>query len=132
MDLSFTKVKETCIYIKDIEKSRDFYHNKLGLPIIGEVKNRHIFFRVRDSVFLCFVAATTKNDERLPPHWADGRQHYAFECVKDEYESWKDRFQQQGIDIIHELTWPTGARSFYFHDPDMNVGEVVQPGLWEV
>jgi catechol 2,3-dioxygenase-like lactoylglutathione lyase family enzyme len=35
-----------------------------------------------------------------------------------------------GINILHEHTWKANQRSFYFHDPDMNLVEIIVEGLW--
>ena len=33
--------------------------------------------------------------------------------------------------MIHEETWRAGVKSFYFHDPDGHVLEVVPKGMWD-
>ena len=130
MDLSFTQIKETCLYIRDLDQAEAFYHGKLGLPLISKVKGRHIFFRAGKSVLLCFIPEATRVETRLPPHFGEGQLHMAFECEADQYEAWKAHVSGTGIEIIHEEHWPYGGKSFYFHDPEMNVLEVVQPGIW--
>jgi catechol 2,3-dioxygenase-like lactoylglutathione lyase family enzyme len=52
--MNFRQIKETCIYFRDLELARSFYHEKLGLPIICYVETKHIFFRAGTSVLLCF------------------------------------------------------------------------------
>jgi hypothetical protein len=37
---------------------------------------------------------------------------------------------RNGIAIVHEEPWGDRFRSFYFHDPDGHVLEVVPAGMW--
>ncbi len=129
--LQFTQVKETCLYVNDLAQTRAFYEGKFGLECFSEVENRHIFFRAGTSVLLCFIADATKVDEKLPPHFGYGQQHYAFECNQEDYNAWRKKLVDAGIAILQDVEWPRGGRSFYFHDPDMNVGEIIEPGIWE-
>lgn len=130
MALSFTHIKETCLYVSDLDRTYAFYHNILGLPLISKQDGRHVFFRAGASVLLCFLPDVTKGDTRLPPHYGSGKLHLAFECSSEDYEAWKAKLVDAGILIIHEAKWGIDYRSFYFHDPDGHVLEVVMPGMW--
>ena len=125
-------IKETCLYIQDLDKAETFYHGKLGLPIISRAEDRHIFFRVGTSVLLCFIPETTKNEEKLPPHFAYGKQHMAFGIEKDEYAYWKSKIQEAGIPIICERQWQHGLYSFYFEDPEGHVLEIIPNEVWNI
>ena len=129
--MNILSIKETCIYVKDIERTKDFYTNKLGLPLISLVQNRHVFFRAGASVLLCFVAEETQKEKELPPHGAQGNIHFAFEVSKKEYNNALTQVKAAGIEILHHHSWRNGLRSFYFHDPDNNVVEIIEQGLWE-
>lgn len=128
--MQFSHIKETCLYIRDLDAAEAFYHGKLGLPLISKAPGRHIFFRAGASVLLCFVAEATRQEETLPPHYAAGKQHLAFECREGEYEAWKAQLAAAGIPITHEQEWDKGHKSFYFDDPEGHVLEIVQPGMW--
>jgi catechol-2,3-dioxygenase len=80
-------------------------------------------------MFLCFKAAATQKGGKLPPHHGSGNIHYAFEVKKSDYEDWKKTFQQKGIPIEQEVDW-NGNPSFYFRDPENNLGEIVTEGMW--
>lgn len=129
--LSFTQIKETCLYVTDLARTRAFYEGKLGLECFSEVAGRHIFFRAGSSVLLCFIAEATKKDKTLPPHFGYGQQHFAFESTKTDYDAWRLKIVDAGISILQDVEWPRGGRSFYFHDPDMNVAEIVETGIWD-
>ena len=129
--MKITKIKENCLYVNDLERSRHFYHNKLGLPMISHVEGRHIFFRAGSSVLLCFLPEVTKAESKLPPHFAYGPQHLAFEVAAGEYVQWKEKLHEQDIGVVHEQHWRDDLYSMYFHDPDGHLLEIVPPGIWE-
>lgn len=129
--MRISRIKETCIYVTNLDQTERFYHEQLGLPVIAKVQGRHIFFRAGESVLLCFIAAQTEKESELPPHGARGSIHFAFEVEKDEYASTLEELQQKNITILHEHFWKEDLRSFYFHDPDGNLVEVIEEGLWE-
>lgn len=129
--LRFTQVKETCLYVTNLDRTKAFYEGKLGLECFSMVDGRHVFFRAGSSVLLCFIAAATQVDQSLPPHFGYGQQHFAFECKKEDYEAWRQKLVELSIPIVQDVEWPRGGRSCYFHDPDMNVAEIVESGIWE-
>ncbi len=124
------QIKETCLYIHDLDQAYQFYHEIMKFPLISRVEGRHVFFRVGKSVLLCFISSATRNETQLPPHYAEGKQHIAFECNKVEYEEWKRHLIMHNVAIIAETEWPGGYESFYFHDPEGHVLEIVQEGMW--
>lgn len=129
--MTISQIKETCLYISDLDKAQHFYQGKLGLPVISKVDHRHIFFRAGQSVLLCFLPEVTRKEPSLPPHFAYGRQHIAFETSPEDYIAWKEKIQQAGIAVTHEQSWKGGLQSFYFEDPDGHVLEIVPKGIWE-
>lgn len=129
--MKISHIKENCLYVSDLDRTRDFYHYQLGMPLISFVDGRHVFFRAGSSVLLCFLPEVTKAEKTLPPHFAYGPQHLAFEVPGKEYEQWKEKLKQLNIKIIHEQHWKAGRYSMYFHDPDGHVLEIVPPGIWE-
>ena len=129
--MNISRIKETCIYVSDLERTKAFYAGKLGLPVIAMVQQRHIFFRVGESVLLCFLAAATEKEKELPPHGARGSVHFAFEVTKEEYPVALQKIKDAGITIFHAHTWKGRLQSFYFHDPDNNLVEILEEGLWD-
>lgn len=129
--MQIKQIKETSLYVHDLELIRHFYEDKIGLPVIGKSDNRHIFFRAGTSVLLCFIPDTTKNEKQLPPHFGGGNQHIAFEIAPEEYTQWQENLKAKKVDIIHEQEWKNGLKSFYFSDPENNLIEIVPQGVWE-
>ena len=129
--MKICRIKETCIYVTNLERTRKFYEGKLKLPVISLVEGRHIFFRAGESVLLCFIAAQTEKETDLPPHGAQGSIHFALEVEKDEYMVAIKKVEEAHIPILHEHHWRNDLRSFYFNDPDNNLVEIIEEGLWE-
>ena len=129
--MTISRIKETCIYVTNLQQTKQFYSYKLGLPLISFVEGRHVFFKAGESVLLCFVADKTLQETELPPHGATGRIHFAFEVPRQDYDAALQKVQDSGIEVLHQHVWKDGLRSFYFHDPDYHVLEVIEEGLWE-
>lgn len=129
--MDILSIKETCIYVEDLELTKGFYSGKLGLPLISFVPNRHVFFRAGASVLLCFLADATRKEKDLPPHGAIGQIHLAFEVSREKYAETLLQTESAGIRILHKHLWKNGLHSFYFHDPDNHLIEIIEQGLWE-
>lgn len=130
--MEFLKIKETCLYVQDLEQALDFYHRVLGLPIIDYRESKHLFLRAGASVLLLFNPMDSRTKESPPAHYGGGKQHFAFEVKTGDYEDSKTEMMQKGIHIIDEVTWRSGRKSFYFNDPEGNVVEVLpENGVWD-
>jgi catechol 2,3-dioxygenase-like lactoylglutathione lyase family enzyme len=129
--MDIIKIKETCLYVSDLAKTKAFYNDLLNFEVIGEVPGRHVFFRVGSSVLLCFIAEASRKPGSLPPHFGSGELHLAFEVSKESYAATKATIETAGIPIEQEYDWGSGFLSFYFRDPDKHLLEVVMDGMWE-
>ncbi len=129
--MKISRIKETCIYVTNLQETKHFYSDLLGLPLISLVEERHVFFKAGESVLLCFIAEKTLTEKLLPPHGASGSVHFAFEVSGDDYAPALEKVQSGKIEVLHQHVWPNKKRSFYFHDPDGNLVEVVEEGLWD-
>ncbi len=130
--MKFLKIKETCLYINDLEGARAFYHGLLGLPEIDYQPGKHLFMRVGTSVLLCFNPDDSRQKASPPAHYGGGNQHVAFEVSTADYERVRKEMENLGITITDTMTWKSGAQSFYFEDPEGNVLEIVpETGIWD-
>lgn len=130
--MNLIKIKETCLYIRDLNKAKEFYSNVLGLPVISHVKDKHIFFRAGASVLLCFNPDDSMRKTSPPAHYGNGKLHFAFEVPEHEYIATKEELRAKGIAITDQVIWKSGKESFYFEDPEGNVLEVIpDKGVWD-
>lgn len=130
--MKFVKIKETCLYLKDLARARTFYNGLLGLPEIDYQPDKHLFLRVGTSVLLCFNPEDSRQKTSPPAHYGGGKQHLAFEVSVDDFSSMRKEVERRGIAITETITWKSGAQSFYFEDPEGNVLEIVpETGIWD-
>jgi hypothetical protein len=40
------------------------------------------------------------------------------------------RLESEGVAVESLVTWPGGAKSLYFRDPDSNLAELITRGFW--
>ena len=43
-----------------------------------------------------------------------------------------DELGSEGVAVESVVTWPGGAKSIYFPDPDGNLAELITPGFWSI
>jgi catechol 2,3-dioxygenase-like lactoylglutathione lyase family enzyme len=129
--MQFTQIKETCLYVSDLERTRAFYAYRLGLEVISFVQDSHVFFRAGSSVLLCFLPEVSRVKESPPPHYGSGKLHLAFEAPAGQYDAYLLQIKEKDIEVYHHETWARGTRSFYFDDPDGHVLEILEPGVWD-
>ena len=131
-----TAILETAIYARDLDAAEQFYGGVLALKKIARVKNRHVFYKLGNSVLLVFNPDETVNppapDAKLPvpPHGATGDGHVCFSASEEEIDRWKAHFAKAGIAIEAEFEWPQGGRSIYLRDPAGNSIEFANPSIW--
>jgi catechol 2,3-dioxygenase-like lactoylglutathione lyase family enzyme len=47
-------------------------------------------------------------------------------------EPWQRRLEAEGVAVESVVTWPGGAKSIYFRDPDENLAELITAGFWRI
>jgi catechol 2,3-dioxygenase-like lactoylglutathione lyase family enzyme len=129
--MKIRQIKETCLYVSDLNQTESFYSKVLELPVIGKKQGGYVFFKAGSSVLLCFNPEDSGSKSEIPAHWTEGTAHLAFEVSVSEYQQWKEKVTSAGVKIIHEHSWGQEFLSFYFNDPDGHVLEIVQEGMWE-
>ena len=67
----------------------------------------------------------------IPGHGTSGVHHFAFSIRSEDYADWKGRLEAEGI-VESEVSWPGGAKSLYFRDPDRHLLEIASPGVWSI
>ena len=134
--MKLTKIIETSIYSSNLKQMKDFYIDILGLDLVSEEKDRHVFLKAGKSMLLIFNPNNTINNinDNFPSHGAFSPPsiiHFAFEIKREDYEKWKDLLQKNQINIEKELKIGN-SKSIYFRDPSGNVVELITANAWPV
>ncbi len=46
-------------------------------------------------------------------------------------DDWRGRLESDDVAVESVVTWPGGAKSLYFREPDSNLAELITPGFWK-
>jgi catechol 2,3-dioxygenase-like lactoylglutathione lyase family enzyme len=111
----FMGLRHVALNVRDVRKSLEFYSSVLGMKLE--------WMPDEDNAYL-----TSGSDNlalhKLPPGTEPGQtqtlHHIGFVVRRPEdVDTWADRVRGHGIRLAAEpKTHRDGARSFYFHDPD--------------
>jgi len=130
--MKLNRIIETCIYSENLNESKIFYGDLLGLKLHSEVKNRHLFFRCGNNMFMIFnPKETLKTNLTVPTHGSIGPGHVAFAVQETELQKWRDYLESNGIPIEKQIDWPEGGESIYFRDPSNNSIEFTTSATWQ-
>ena len=111
----------------DLEKSQDFYLNKVGLTLSPETIKNHLLFECGGgTTLLIYSRAGNKADHTQVRFWSTDINKDVAELVErgiefEEYDS--ETFKT----VDHVVTTAGIGRSAWFKDPDGNTIAVFQP-----
>jgi catechol 2,3-dioxygenase-like lactoylglutathione lyase family enzyme len=128
-------VKETCLYVDDLDRSKSFYRNVMGLTPLVEDQRFCAFDVAAAHVLLIFARGLSLQETELPggtipPHDGAGPIHVGFAVDAQELAEWELHLAAHGVRIVSRVLWPRGGKSVYFRDPDGHVLELLTPGVW--
>ncbi len=124
-------ILESCLYVDDLAKARQFYRDVLRLELIEENPTRHLFWRCGRQMLLLFLAeACDVPDSNVPRHGAHGPGHLAFAIGDHQVDLWRKRLDEYHVPIEQSIRWPQGGHSLYFRDPAGNSLELASPRIW--
>jgi len=128
-------LKETSLYVDDLDRAKDFYQRVLGLRPLFEDQRLCALDVAGRHVLLLFLRGASLQESQLPggaipPHDGSGPIHAAFAIAREHLVDWETHLQANGAAILSRVTWPRGGESLYFRDPDGHVLELMTPGVW--
>ncbi len=125
------------LYVQDVSRAADFYHNLFGFPVLLSNERIAALDVEGPQVLLLFKQGassepmTVPGGGLLPPHDGEGTSHVAFAIQKSDLGRWERWLQEQDVEVESKVEWERGGRSLYFRDPDGHLLELVTPGVWE-
>lgn len=117
-------------------QAREFYESVMGMvPMMADARLT-AYAAGPGSVLLLFQRGTTERPAAtpggtIPGHDGVGRLHYASSIAEEDLQAWREHLAGRKLRIESEVSWPKGATSVYFRDPDGNLVELATPGLWD-
>jgi catechol 2,3-dioxygenase-like lactoylglutathione lyase family enzyme len=130
-------ILETALYVADPATSAAFYKQMFGFDTLLETGRLVALNVAGRDVLLLFEKGATEEPAILPGgvipgHGASGRSHLAFTITAEDIEPWRERLTGEGVAVESTVSWPGGARSLYFRDPDQHLVELITPGFWAI
>jgi catechol 2,3-dioxygenase-like lactoylglutathione lyase family enzyme len=128
-------ILETALYVADPARSAEFYRRLFGFPVLLESERLVALDVSGTSVLLLFKAGSTAEPFPtpggiIPGHSGSGQTHFAFAVAAGDLPGWRRRLAVERVPIESEVTWPGGATSLYFRDPDGHLAELITEGFW--
>jgi catechol 2,3-dioxygenase-like lactoylglutathione lyase family enzyme len=125
-------ILETCLYVDDLTRAEQFYHDVLGLVVESRHEGRHVFFHCGQQMLLLFNPLESRAGDHFPPHGSFGAGHVAFAVHEAQLPVWVNRLTEHAVLIEKVIDWPSGGRSVYFRDPAGNSVELATPRIWDI
>jgi catechol 2,3-dioxygenase-like lactoylglutathione lyase family enzyme len=129
------RIAETVLYVDDLDRATAFYTRLFGCAVLRRDERLSSLRIADEQVLLLFKRGGSLEPSHIPggiipSHDGAGPLHVCFGINEDELEAWAAKLQEEGIAIESRVTWPTGATSLYFRDPDRHAVELATPGIW--
>lgn len=125
MGFKIRRVGHLVLRVKDVERSRRFFEEILGFPVVAQNERGMVFFStdVGDNHHM-LALMPAKEGAAMPAPDHVGMQHVSFELggfaeLQDAYRLFKEKGVAIDHTVYHGIT-----KSVYFFDPDGNRLEV--------
>lgn len=130
-------ILETALYVADVTRSAEFYRRLFGFGVLLESERLIALDVAGRNVLLLFTQGATDEPFAVPGGLIPGHRgaaggHFAFSIASEDVESWRDRLESEGVPVESVVSWPGGAKSIYFRDPDGNLAELISAGFWSI
>ena len=132
-------ILETAIYAEDVRRSADFYRRVFAFGTLLEAERLIALDVSGRNVLLLFKAGATGEPNQQPggviPGHGEGVAertggHFAFAIEANDVPAWRAHLESAGVPVESVVTWPGGATSIYFRDPDHTLVELISRGFW--
>jgi catechol 2,3-dioxygenase-like lactoylglutathione lyase family enzyme len=130
-------ILETALYVADVSRAADFYRSLFGFKTLLESERLIALDVAGRNVLLLFREGATSEPFAvpggvIPPHRGVGGGHFAFSIDVEDLDSWQRHLESKGVAVESVVSWPGGAKSIYFRDPDENLAELISAGFWSI
>jgi len=113
-------LKETTLYVNDLEVAESFYTNIIGLVVAQRVEDQYSRLHYDNSTLTLFQTQTTPIENEDPTSGPNIVGQVSFGISPPDISPWRNRLQKHDVSIEDEVSWPNGAQSINFRDPAGN------------
>ena len=125
MAFKIKRVGHLVLRVKDVERSKHFFQEILGFPVVAQNERGMVFFStdVKDNHHMLAIREGQEGAPMPSPEQI-GMEHVSFEVAGfAELQEVYRRFKENNVKIRHTVFHGV-AKSIYFYDPDRNLLEV--------
>jgi lactoylglutathione lyase len=125
---AFNDVGAIILFVGDLQRSKAFYHDVLGLEVQFEDANS-VGFKIEGTAFIVLQVDRARVQLQGEPTATPSAGATAFLATfTDDVDALHADLAGRGIDFFQRPTdQPWGMRTAYFKDPDGHVWEIAQP-----
>ena len=122
----YPKFESAVFFVKDVEKSKNFYVNVLGQKILMDF-GRNVGFEGGFAIWEAEYALNTIFEENSSKMLVGGNNSEIYFEVAN-LDALFQKLKKESIEVIHPIReHPWGQRGFRFYDPDHHIIEVSEP-----
>ncbi len=114
----FDKIEAVIFYVNNIEKSKEFYLEKLGF-IIDDDQGNYVSFKVNKNDNACLAINLVTNPKKVP-----GKQTVLIKT--DNIDKAYEKLQKKNVNITKKLQILDWGKTFAFTDIDGNKIEITE------
>jgi catechol 2,3-dioxygenase-like lactoylglutathione lyase family enzyme len=128
VDAAIRDVGAIILFVEDLQKSRVFYHDVLGLNVEFE-DDESVGFKIEGLAFIVLQVDRARVQLQGEPTATPGAGATAFlTSFTDDVDGLHANLVERGVHFFQRPTdQPWGMRTAYFKDPDGHVWEIAQP-----
>jgi catechol 2,3-dioxygenase-like lactoylglutathione lyase family enzyme len=119
---------EIVLHVRDVERSLAFYRDLLGLPIISpEGFPGPVFLKVgAGNVGIPQMVVLVRLPDDAPEFQPPSHLHHlALEVEPEEFDTFRQRFDERGLEVRSGQHPVIPSRTMYIDDPDGNEVELI-------
>jgi lactoylglutathione lyase len=128
MDAAIKDVGAIILFVEDVQRSRAFYHDVLGLDVEFE-DDESVGFKIEGLAFIVLQVDRARVQLQGEPTATPGAGATAFlTTFTGDVDALHANLVERGIPFFQRpADQPWGMRTAYFKDPDGHVWEIAQP-----
>ena len=127
MPSDFNSVSCITLFVDDLARSKTFYQDVFGLPIVYEDENSAVFNFDQFSINLLTSSAAHELIEPAPVAGPESGARFQFTITVDDVDAMCTVLGERGVALLNgPIDRPWGIRTASFMDPGGHIWEIAQ------